>query len=293
MRKWKPLVAIICIGGVMMSSVIAENSVVQIKTSKGDVVVELFDDKAPISVKNFLEYVQEGFYDQTVFHRVISNFMIQGGGMDDGLQPKKTRPPITNEATNRISNKRGTLAMARTYVVDSATAQFFINVVDNPFLDHKSQSTDEYGYAVFGQVIDGMDTVDQIRYVKTGSVGVYNDVPKEPIKIVGASIIKRGSQAPAPTDASTTDAPVKAAPTTTDASTTDAPAKAAPTTTDASTTDAPAKTAPTTTDASTTDAPAKAAPTTTDASTTDAPATDATTTDASTTNEPTKVAPTQ
>jgi len=196
MNKWGLVSAVLLVGGCYMTEVVAENSVVQLTTNKGDIVLEIFDDKAPLSANNFLSYVSDGFYSDTIFHRVISNFMIQGGGMDESLQPKKTRPPIKNEAINRISNTRGTVAMARTYVVDSATAQFFVNVVDNPFLDFKSENPDGYGYAVFGKVIDGMDTVDAIRTSKTGSVGVYNDVPIEPIVIVKATIIKRGTQAP-------------------------------------------------------------------------------------------------
>lgn len=182
---------------VNMNDIAAENSVVRFETSKGDVIVELFDDKAPISVKNFVQYVDEGFYVDTIFHRVIPNFMVQGGGMTEDLQPKKTHAPIKNEASNGLSNTRGTLAMARTNVVDSATAQFFINVVDNPFLNFRVPTPEGYGYAVFGKVKTGMDVVDKIRDVKTGSVSYYQDVPKEPIFIKGASVLRRGTAAPA------------------------------------------------------------------------------------------------
>jgi peptidyl-prolyl cis-trans isomerase B (cyclophilin B) len=154
-----------------------------LETSMGNITVELFKDKAPISVRNFLSYAKEEFYDGLIFHRVIKEFMIQGGGMDTNMQAKKTKFAIKNEATNGLSNKRGTLAMARTSVVDSATAQFFINVVDNAFLDHRGKTPDLFGYAVFGQVVDGMDVVDAIRQVKTGSKGGHSDVPLEPVTI--------------------------------------------------------------------------------------------------------------
>src|SRR5512137_2487604 len=144
------------------------NPQVLLETSMGTIKVELFKDKAPISVRNFLSYVKDGFYDGLIFHRVIASFMIQGGGMDAAMQPKKTKFAIKNEAANGLSNKRGTLAMARTNVIDSATSQFFINVVDNAFLDYRGKSPDLFGYAVFGQVIEGMDVVDAIRAVKTG-----------------------------------------------------------------------------------------------------------------------------
>lgn len=160
-----------------------KNPQVVMETSMGTVKIELFKDKAPISVRNFLSYVKDAYYDGTVFHRVIKNFMVQGGGMDENLQPKKTKFAIKNEATNGLKNTRGTLAMARTSVVDSATSQFFINVVDNAFLDHAGKTPDRFGYAVFGQVIEGMDIVDAIREVKTGNKGGHQDVPVEPVFI--------------------------------------------------------------------------------------------------------------
>jgi cyclophilin family peptidyl-prolyl cis-trans isomerase len=149
----------------------------------GSVKIELFKEKAPISVRNFLSYVNEGFYDGLIFHRVISSFMVQGGGFDQNMIQKKTKFAIKNEAANGLSNKCYTLAMARTNVVDSATSQFFINVVDNAFLDNRGKSPDQFGYAVFGQVIEGMDVVDAIKGVKTGNKGGHSDVPVEPVII--------------------------------------------------------------------------------------------------------------
>ena len=158
---------------------------ITIKTNHGDISVELFDEKAPISCDNFRQYAQGGHFDGTIFHRVIPNFMIQGGGMDESMNSKPTREPIKNEADNGVSNKRGTLAMARTMVVDSATSQFFINLRDNDFLDH---GTRDFGYAVFGQVTDGMDVVDKIAAVPTGNRGGHQDVPVEPVEIIEVTI---------------------------------------------------------------------------------------------------------
>lgn len=167
-----------------------QNPQVVMETSKGTVKIELFKDKAPISVRNFLSYVKEGYYDGLIFHRVIKTFMVQGGGMDADMQPKKTKFAIKNEANNGLSNKRGTLAMARTSIVDSATSQFFINVVDNAFLDYKGKSPDMFGYAVFAQVIEGMDVVDAIKEVKTGSKGGHSDVPVEPVFINSIKLVE-------------------------------------------------------------------------------------------------------
>ncbi len=153
--------------------------VLVIETSMGDITVELNRARAPKSVENVLSYVNSGFYDGTIFHRVISNFMIQGGGFTPDMARKSTRDPIQNEAGNGLKNRRGTLAMARTAEIQSATAQFFINVQDNSFLDHKGNSSRDYGYAVFGKVTDGMDVVDKIKGVKTGN----QDVPTEPVLI--------------------------------------------------------------------------------------------------------------
>lgn len=160
-----------------------KNPTVLMSTSAGDVRVELFSDKAPVTVKNFLTYVEDKFYDGLIFHRVIAGFMIQGGGFDPNMQQRATRSPIKNEAGNGLKNKVGTLSMARTNVVDSATAQFFINVKDNDFLDHRNTSPDGFGYAVFGQVIDGLDVVKKIENVKTGNRGLHQNVPVEPVVI--------------------------------------------------------------------------------------------------------------
>ncbi len=163
-----------------------KNPIVLIKTTQGDIKVELYADKAPLSVKNFLQYVNEGFYDHTIFHRVIEGFMIQGGGFTKDMQQKTTHATIKNEAENGLSNKAGTLAMARTSDVNSATAQFFINTVDNPFLDFKGKSSSAYGYCVFGKVIEGMDVVNKIKKVKTANKGPFENVPVETVEIIEA-----------------------------------------------------------------------------------------------------------
>ncbi len=159
------------------------NPTVRIETNKGDIEAELWADRSPKTVENFLEYVDSGFYDETLFHRVIPNFMIQGGGLDTEMSKKATRPSIENEATADKKNERGTLAMARTQKVDSATSQFFINLADNDFLDHKGDSPGDYGYAVFGEVVDGMDVVDKIASVATTTQAGRQDVPAEPVII--------------------------------------------------------------------------------------------------------------
>ncbi len=158
---------------------------ITIKTNHGDIDVELFEDKAPISCENFRQYVADEHFNDTVFHRVIPNFMIQGGGMDESLSSKTTRDPIKNEADNGEKNLRGTLAMARTGVVDSATSQFFINLRDNEFLNHGDR---DFGYAVFGEVSGGMDIVDAIAAVPTGNRGGHQDVPLEAVTIVDVTI---------------------------------------------------------------------------------------------------------
>ena len=158
--------------------------VVLMETSLGTVTIELWPDKAPITVKNFLRYTDEKFYDGTVFHRVIPNFMIQGGGFTKDMTQKKPHAPIKNEARADVPNARGTLAMARTGVIDSATSQFFVNVVDNKFLNHRDNSPRGFGYCVFGKVVEGMDVVDKIRKVKTKTVHRYENVPAEPVVIL-------------------------------------------------------------------------------------------------------------
>jgi len=158
---------------------------ITIKTNHGDIGVELFEEKAPISCENFRQYVTDGHFAGTIFHRVIPNFMIQGGGMDENMSSKETRAPIKNEADNGESNTRGTLAMARTGVVDSATSQFFINLRDNDFLNN---GTRDFGYAVFGKVSSGMDVVDAIAAVPTDNGGGHQDVPVEPVEIIEVTI---------------------------------------------------------------------------------------------------------
>ena len=162
---------------------------VKLQTTKGTIVLELDDEKAPETVQNFIDYVKSGHYDGTIFHRVIDGFMIQGGGFTKDMNQKETRAPIRNEAANGLRNKRGTIAMARTMVVDSATSQFFINLVDNDFLDFTAPTTQGYGYAVFGKVTDGMDVVDAIAKVKTGYHGLHQNVPEETIEITHAEVV--------------------------------------------------------------------------------------------------------
>ena len=154
-----------------------------IETSMGTITVELDDAKAPVTVTNFIEYVKSGHYEGTIFHRVIDGFMIQGGGFTKDMNQKETRAPIKNEAANGLKNARGTLAMARTMIVDSATSQFFINLVDNDFLDYRGPDPRMFGYAVFGKVTDGMEVVDRIAKVKTGFAGPHQNVPEEPVII--------------------------------------------------------------------------------------------------------------
>ena len=165
-----------------------KNPVVLISTSMGDIRIELDAVKAPITTKNFVAYVSAGHYDGLIFHRVIPGFMIQGGGMDPAMNEKKNGAPIKNEAANGLKNDVGTIAMARTNVVDSATSQFFINVKNNDFLNHRSTAAAEFGYAVFGRVIDGMDVVRSIEKVPTGNKGHHQDVPTQPVTITCAKL---------------------------------------------------------------------------------------------------------
>ena len=165
-----------------------KNPVVTMSTNMGDIRIELNSDKAPITTKNFLAYVNDGHFDGLIFHRVIPGFMIQGGGLDSKMSQRPTKSPIKNEAHNGLKNVKGSIAMARTDVVDSATAQFFINVKDNDFLDHKNTSPGGYGYAVFGEVIEGMDIVHTIEKVKTGNRGMHQDVPVEAVVITSVKV---------------------------------------------------------------------------------------------------------
>lgn len=168
------------------------NPVVLMSTSMGDVKIELLKDKAPVSVDNFLAYVNDKHYDGTIFHRVIPAFMIQGGGFTPEMKQKPTKPAIKNEATNGLKNEVGTLAMARTSVVDSATAQFFINVKQNDFLNHRDTSPQGFGYAVFGKVIEGMAVVRKIESVETTSRGGHDDVPSKPVTIQSIKVASPG-----------------------------------------------------------------------------------------------------
>ncbi|AAO11242.1 peptidylprolyl isomerase [Vibrio vulnificus] len=161
---------------------------ITLHTNFGDIKIELNAEKAPETSANFLQYCREGFYDNTIFHRVIDGFMIQGGGMESGLREKPTRTPIKNEANNGLSNKVGSIAMARTMDPHSASSQFFINVNNNTFLDFRSESLDGWGYCVFGEVVEGMDVVNKIKGVSTGSYGMHQDVPLEEVVITGATI---------------------------------------------------------------------------------------------------------
>jgi len=161
---------------------------VTLHTSFGDIALELYPEQAPETVKNFLNYAKSGFYDNTIFHRVIDGFMVQGGGFMPGMDQKKTEAPIQNEANNGLSNERGTIAMARTQEPHSATSQFFINVRDNKPLDFTGENPFGWGYCVFGKVTEGMDVVDQIKNVKTGSSGFHQDVPAEDIVITNVSV---------------------------------------------------------------------------------------------------------
>lgn len=176
------------------------NPVVLVATTAGDITIELFAERAPVSVDNFLKYVEAGFYKGTIFHRVVPGFMIQGGGFTSGMVEKSTRPPILNEATNRLSNVRGTVAMARTQALRSATAQFFINVADNRGkLDHRGYSPEDFGYAVFGRVVKGMDVVDRIAAMPTRSLAGHANVPVEEVTITGVTVlVPAAGRAPLP-----------------------------------------------------------------------------------------------
>jgi peptidyl-prolyl cis-trans isomerase B (cyclophilin B) len=163
---------------------------VKLQTNYGEITLTLFAEKAPKTVENFLAYVNDGFYDNTIFHRVIDGFMIQGGGFEPGMEQKAVNAPVNNEANNGVANNKGTIAMARTNDPHSATAQFFINVGDNSFLNFRSESADGWGYCVFAEVTDGMDVVNKIKTVKTGNAGHHQDVPVEDVVIIKAEVIE-------------------------------------------------------------------------------------------------------
>ncbi|MDR1659187.1 MAG: peptidyl-prolyl cis-trans isomerase [Desulfovibrio sp.] len=165
----------------------SDNPMILLETTSGDVLLELFSDKAPKTVENFLQYVDDGFYRNTIFHRVIPGFMIQGGGLSARMEEKSTNASVENEANNGLANERGTIAMARTGEPHSATAQFFINLKDNGFLNHAAPTPEGWGYCVFGKVVEGMDVVDKIAGVKTKSRGVHENVPVDMVLITGAS----------------------------------------------------------------------------------------------------------
>ncbi len=178
-----PIISILMFLYLAAPAMAMDNPQVIMETSKGTVVIELYGKKAPMTTANFISYVQAKFYDSTIFHRVIRDFMIQGGGFTADMEKKKTRPPIRNEADNGLKNNTGTIAMARTSDPHSATAQFFINVKDNTFLDHKSKTPRGWGYCVFGRVVKGMEVVEAIENVKTTSKAAYRDVPADPVII--------------------------------------------------------------------------------------------------------------
>ena len=191
-------VVVLCVAalGAAVGTARAANPVVAVETSHGTFKIELFEDKAPVTVKNFLQYAEDKHYDGTVFHRVISNFMIQGGGFEPGMKEKKTRDPIKNESANGLSNLKGTIAMARVgrdvgnvKAADSATAQWFVNVKDNTFLD-RAKAADGAGYCVFGRVIDGLDVVEKIRDVETGPSNGFDDVPTKDVVIKSVRVVK-------------------------------------------------------------------------------------------------------
>ncbi len=182
--------AILCAGIAGAAEPAAKNPLVLMQTSMGNIKLELFTAEAPLTVKNFLDYVASGFYNGTVYHRVIPDFMIQGGGFTPNLKQKPAGAPVKNEADNGLKNLRGTIAMARTMVIDSAMAQFFINVKDNGFLDHSDKTVKGYGYAVFGKVIEGMDVVDKIAAVRTSALRGFPNFPTTPIVIESVKVVE-------------------------------------------------------------------------------------------------------
>jgi len=193
MKRWLNWIAVLVLGlagtGIQAADTQGERPRVQMSTTMGDIIVELRPDKAPKTVENFLRYVEDGFYDGTIFHRVIDGFMVQGGGFTPDMTPKKTRPPVMNEADNGLRNRVGTIAMARTNDPHSATSQFFINVANNSNLDFREKRPRAWGYAVFGGVVEGMDVVGKIKSVPTTTVGSRRDVPAEPVIIEKVTLL--------------------------------------------------------------------------------------------------------
>jgi peptidyl-prolyl cis-trans isomerase B (cyclophilin B) len=194
-RRGRLILAVGLMAGLILgagASARAERShpLVKLETSMGDVTLELYPDKAPDTVANFLEYVKAGFFNGTVFHRVINGFMVQGGGLDAQMNKKPTRAPIKNEADNGLTNDAYTVAMARTGDPNSATAQFFINVANNKFLNHTAKTPQGWGYTVFGKVVKGTEVVDKIKAVPTATKGMYENVPVEPVTIVKATVVQ-------------------------------------------------------------------------------------------------------
>ncbi len=192
--RWPSLLFSTAIAVLVISSPLAqtnkkENTMVRFTTNYGVIDIEVFDDQAPVTAKNFVDYVNDGFYDGLIMHRVIPNFVIQGGGFEPGMKERPTRDPIKNEADNGLKNDRGTLSMARTNDPNSASSQFFINLKDNAFLDHSGKNPSGWGYAVFAKVVKGIDVVDKIAGVETARAGVHDDVPKKDVIITTAEIL--------------------------------------------------------------------------------------------------------
>jgi peptidyl-prolyl cis-trans isomerase B (cyclophilin B) len=184
------LMLTLILGGIMEAHAAQKPVFVKLETNKGDITLELFPDKAPGTVENFVQYVKDGFFNGTIFHRVINGFMIQGGGMDAQMNQKPTRAPIKNEADNGLANEAYTIAMARTMDPHSATAQFFINVANNAALNHTGKDPRGWGYAVFGKVVKGKEVVDAIKAVPTGNRSMHENVPVEPVTIIKAAVVK-------------------------------------------------------------------------------------------------------
>ena len=194
MKKIPFILSLLLMGFANNSFAETANPKVRIETDKGTLVIELDSQKAPKTVENFINYVRSGFYEGTIFHRVIKGFMIQGGGLTEDMRPKQTSAPIPNEADNGLKNLRGTIAMARTQDPHSATSQFFINTVDNAFLDHKGKSLQGWGYCVFGRVVEGLDVVDAIENLQTASRAGHQDVPVTPVFITGAKVEEQAGE---------------------------------------------------------------------------------------------------